>query len=167
MSVQTPVYWLLICERMIYSFWSLQITVSLCKDQPNTPLLDLMRRTGVAEVRRVLGEYIHQLKSGLLHSQFRLTNQTMNTPLLTPQSSVRGWSCPAPMDPHYLKLSLTRKKRAKLIRYSTVQRELHRHIIHLSLAVWPLTSQTDQPCLQVFFYPGPLPYLCSDPNVQL
>ena len=44
----------------------LQISVSLCKDQPNTPLLDLMRRTGVLEVQRVLGEYVHQLKSGLL-----------------------------------------------------------------------------------------------------
>lgn len=43
-----------------------QISVSLCKDQPNTPLLDLMRRTGVLEVQRVLGEYVYQLKSGLL-----------------------------------------------------------------------------------------------------
>uniref|UniRef100_A0A3Q1HSV3 Activator of Hsp90 ATPase AHSA1-like N-terminal domain-containing protein n=1 Tax=Anabas testudineus TaxID=64144 RepID=A0A3Q1HSV3_ANATE len=44
----------------------LDISVSLCKDQPNTPLLNVMRRTGVQKVRRVLGEYIHQLKSGLL-----------------------------------------------------------------------------------------------------
>ncbi|XP_039981607.1 activator of 90 kDa heat shock protein ATPase homolog 1-like [Xiphias gladius] len=41
----------------------LDISVSLCKDQPNTPLLDLMRRTGVLEVQRVLGEYVYQLKS--------------------------------------------------------------------------------------------------------
>ncbi|GLD72036.1 BTB/POZ domain-containing protein 6-B-like protein [Lates japonicus] len=41
----------------------LDISVSLCKDQPDTPLLDLMRRTGVPEVRRILGEYVHQLKS--------------------------------------------------------------------------------------------------------
>ncbi|XP_071323728.1 activator of 90 kDa heat shock protein ATPase homolog 1-like isoform X1 [Trachinotus anak] len=41
----------------------LDISVSLAKDQPNTPLLDLMRRTGVPEVRRILGLYIQQLKS--------------------------------------------------------------------------------------------------------
>ncbi|KAI3364700.1 hypothetical protein L3Q82_011486, partial [Scortum barcoo] len=41
----------------------LDISVSLCKDQPNTPLLNLMKKRGVQEVRRVLGEYIHQLKS--------------------------------------------------------------------------------------------------------
>ncbi|KAF3703291.1 Activator of 90 kDa heat shock protein ATPase -like protein 1 [Channa argus] len=37
-------------------------------DQPNTPLLDLMRWSGIQEVRKVLGEYIHQLKSGTLLS---------------------------------------------------------------------------------------------------
>lgn len=42
-----------------------QISVSLGKDQPNTPLLDLMKRTGTQEVRRVLGDYVRQLKSGL------------------------------------------------------------------------------------------------------
>ncbi|KAK2889723.1 hypothetical protein Q8A73_018023 [Channa argus] len=41
----------------------LDISVSLHKDQPNTPLLDLMRWSGIQEVRKVLGEYIHQLKS--------------------------------------------------------------------------------------------------------
>ncbi|KAM9840849.1 activator of 90 kDa heat shock protein ATPase homolog 1-like [Aulostomus maculatus] len=41
----------------------LDITASLCKDQPNTPLLDLMRKSGVQEVRRALGEYISQLRS--------------------------------------------------------------------------------------------------------
>lgn len=41
----------------------LDITVSLCKDQPNTPLLNLMKKSGVQEVRRVLGEYVHQLRS--------------------------------------------------------------------------------------------------------
>ncbi|XP_059212120.1 activator of 90 kDa heat shock protein ATPase homolog 1-like [Centropristis striata] len=41
----------------------LDISVSLCKDQPNTPLLDLMKKRGVPEVRRVLGQYVHQLKS--------------------------------------------------------------------------------------------------------
>ncbi|XP_026164126.1 activator of 90 kDa heat shock protein ATPase homolog 1-like isoform X5 [Mastacembelus armatus] len=41
----------------------LDISVSLCEDQPSTPLLDLMRRTGTEEVRAVLGKYIQQLKS--------------------------------------------------------------------------------------------------------
>uniref|UniRef100_A0A3P9M809 Activator of Hsp90 ATPase AHSA1-like N-terminal domain-containing protein n=1 Tax=Oryzias latipes TaxID=8090 RepID=A0A3P9M809_ORYLA len=41
----------------------LDINVSLCKDQPNTPLLDLMKRTGVKEVRRVLTKYVQDLKS--------------------------------------------------------------------------------------------------------
>lgn len=40
--------------------------MSLCKDQPVTPLLDLMKKRGVQEVRRVLGDYVCQLKSGLL-----------------------------------------------------------------------------------------------------
>ncbi|XP_076010476.1 activator of 90 kDa heat shock protein ATPase homolog 1-like [Genypterus blacodes] len=41
----------------------LDISVSLCKDQPSTPLLDLMKRRGVPEVRQVLGNYVKQLKS--------------------------------------------------------------------------------------------------------
>ncbi|KAK2855776.1 hypothetical protein Q5P01_004511 [Channa striata] len=41
----------------------LDISVSLHKDQPNTPLLDLMKRSGIQEVRKILGEFIHQLKS--------------------------------------------------------------------------------------------------------
>ncbi|XP_035764887.1 activator of 90 kDa heat shock protein ATPase homolog 1-like isoform X1 [Neolamprologus brichardi] len=41
----------------------LDICVALCKDQPNTPLLDLMKTSGVQEVRRVLGEYVQRLKS--------------------------------------------------------------------------------------------------------
>ncbi|XP_070782377.1 activator of 90 kDa heat shock protein ATPase homolog 1-like [Enoplosus armatus] len=41
----------------------LDISVSLCKDQPNTMLLDLMKKSGVQEVRRVLADYVHQLKS--------------------------------------------------------------------------------------------------------
>lgn len=52
---------------------SIQISVSLCKDQPNTPLLDLMKKSGVQEVRRVLGDYVRQLKSGMLSR----TNQSV------------------------------------------------------------------------------------------
>lgn len=43
----------------------LQISVNLSKDQPATPLLDLMRSRGVQEVRKALGQYVQQLKSGL------------------------------------------------------------------------------------------------------
>lgn len=35
-------------------------------DQLNTRLLDLMKTSGVREVRRVLGKYVQQLKSGVL-----------------------------------------------------------------------------------------------------
>lgn len=42
----------------------LQISVTLSKDQPATPLLDLMRSSGVQEVRKALGQYVQQLKSG-------------------------------------------------------------------------------------------------------
>lgn len=52
--------------------------MSLCKDQPNTPLLDLMRRRGVQEVRQVLGEYVKLLKLGeflyVLHRFYRCRN---------------------------------------------------------------------------------------------
>lgn len=41
----------------------LDISVSLCKDQPDTPLLGLMKTRGVQEVRRALGEFVRQLKS--------------------------------------------------------------------------------------------------------
>lgn len=43
----------------------LQITVTLSKDQPATSLLDLMRSSGVQEVRKALGQYVQQLKSGV------------------------------------------------------------------------------------------------------
>ncbi|XP_039873450.1 activator of 90 kDa heat shock protein ATPase homolog 1-like [Simochromis diagramma] len=39
------------------------LDVNLCKDQPNTPLLVLMKTSGIQEVRRVLGEYVRRLKS--------------------------------------------------------------------------------------------------------
>ncbi|XP_068454848.1 activator of 90 kDa heat shock protein ATPase homolog 1-like isoform X1 [Clinocottus analis] len=40
-----------------------QISVSMCKDQPDTPLLGLMKKSGVQEVRRVLGEFVRRLKA--------------------------------------------------------------------------------------------------------
>uniref|UniRef100_A0A669CW19 Activator of Hsp90 ATPase AHSA1-like N-terminal domain-containing protein n=1 Tax=Oreochromis niloticus TaxID=8128 RepID=A0A669CW19_ORENI len=42
----------------------LDICVAFCMDQLNTRLLDLMKTSGVREVRRVLGKYVQQLKSG-------------------------------------------------------------------------------------------------------
>ncbi|KAK0130760.1 Activator heat shock protein ATPase 1 [Merluccius polli] len=42
----------------------LDISVSLCKDEPVTPLLQLMKKEGVAKVRKALGEYVTLLKSG-------------------------------------------------------------------------------------------------------
>ncbi|CAI5637615.1 unnamed protein product [Oreochromis niloticus] len=41
----------------------LDICVAFCMDQLNTCLLDLMKTSGVREVRRVLGKYVQQLKS--------------------------------------------------------------------------------------------------------
>lgn len=41
----------------------LDITVCLCKDEPMTPLLQLMKKEGVARVRRALGEYVTLLKT--------------------------------------------------------------------------------------------------------
>lgn len=41
----------------------LDISVSLCKDHPPTPLVQLMKTKGIPEVRRALGLYMEQLKS--------------------------------------------------------------------------------------------------------
>ncbi|KAJ3607169.1 hypothetical protein NHX12_026682 [Muraenolepis orangiensis] len=41
----------------------LDISVSLCKDEPVTPLLQLMKADGVKRVRKALGEYVTVLKS--------------------------------------------------------------------------------------------------------
>ena len=38
--------------------------MSLCKDEPVTPLLGLMKKEGVERVRKALGEYVTLLKSG-------------------------------------------------------------------------------------------------------
>lgn len=42
----------------------LQISVTLCKDQPNTPLVDLMKKEGAKKVRAALGSYVGHLKTG-------------------------------------------------------------------------------------------------------
>lgn len=41
----------------------LDISVTLCKDQPSTPLTDLMRREGVKKIRMALGNYVKHLKT--------------------------------------------------------------------------------------------------------
>ncbi|XP_010880770.1 activator of 90 kDa heat shock protein ATPase homolog 1a [Esox lucius] len=41
----------------------LDISVSLCKDEPNTPLTELMKKEGVKKVRSALGSYVDHLKS--------------------------------------------------------------------------------------------------------
>lgn len=43
-------------------FW--QVSVSLCKDEPDTPLLTLMKKEGVNRIRTVLGGYVEYLKTG-------------------------------------------------------------------------------------------------------
>lgn len=44
--------------------WGKQISVSLCKDEPDTPLLTLMRKDGVNEIREALFSYVELLKTG-------------------------------------------------------------------------------------------------------
>ncbi|XP_062323412.1 activator of 90 kDa heat shock protein ATPase homolog 1a [Osmerus eperlanus] len=41
----------------------LDISVSLCKDVPNTPLLDLMKKEGIKLVRAALGSYVGHLRT--------------------------------------------------------------------------------------------------------
>ncbi|KAI7799700.1 activator of 90 kDa heat shock protein ATPase homolog 1a isoform X2 [Triplophysa rosa] len=41
----------------------LDICVTACKDQPITPLTDLMRKEGVKKIRMTLGNYVKQLKT--------------------------------------------------------------------------------------------------------
>ncbi|XP_047430119.1 activator of 90 kDa heat shock protein ATPase homolog 1-like [Mugil cephalus] len=84
----------------------LDVSVSLCKDQPNTPLLDLMKKTGTQEIRRVLGQYVHQLKSefsqgmilptdGLKPLESAKNNQTNKVQISpAPRSTSHPTTCP-------------------------------------------------------------------------
>ncbi|KAM4713144.1 activator of 90 kDa heat shock protein ATPase homolog 1-like [Anableps anableps] len=69
----------------------LDISASLCKDQPSTPLLDLMKRSGVKEVRRVLGQYVHDLKSDFSQGMILPTadGQKPSTPVVTKKNQVK------------------------------------------------------------------------------
>lgn len=44
---------------------SVQISVSLNKDEPDTPLMKLMKTKGAEKVREALGSYVGFLKTGL------------------------------------------------------------------------------------------------------
>ncbi|XP_047244997.1 activator of 90 kDa heat shock protein ATPase homolog 1-like [Girardinichthys multiradiatus] len=69
----------------------LDISVSLCKDQPSTPLLDLMKRSGIKEVRMVLGQYVHDLKSDFSQGMILPTadGQKPSTPVVTKKKQVK------------------------------------------------------------------------------
>ncbi|XP_034722218.1 uncharacterized protein LOC117941263, partial [Etheostoma cragini] len=67
----------------------LDISVSLCKDHPDTPLLGLMRTRGVQEVRRVLGQYVQQLKSEFSQGMILPSNgqQKTSPPQVDPRTT--------------------------------------------------------------------------------
>ncbi|XP_037541599.1 activator of 90 kDa heat shock protein ATPase homolog 1 [Nematolebias whitei] len=69
----------------------LDISVCLCKDQPSTPLLDLMKRSGIKAVRRVLGEYVRELKSDFSQGMILPTTdgQKLPAPELTTKNQVK------------------------------------------------------------------------------
>ncbi|KAM4528765.1 activator of 90 kDa heat shock protein ATPase homolog 1-like isoform 2-T2 [Fundulus diaphanus] len=70
----------------------LDISVSLSKDQPSTPLLDLMKRSGIKEVRRVLGQYVRDLKSDFSQGMILPTadGQKPSTPVVTKKNQVKS-----------------------------------------------------------------------------
>uniref|UniRef100_A0A1A7ZJ70 AHA1, activator of heat shock protein ATPase homolog 1 n=2 Tax=Nothobranchius TaxID=28779 RepID=A0A1A7ZJ70_NOTFU len=69
----------------------LDISVSLCRDQPSTPLLDLMKRSGIKEVRKVLGRYTHELKSEFSQGMILPTadGQKSSAPALSTKNQVK------------------------------------------------------------------------------
>lgn len=44
---------------------SVQISVSLNKDEPDTPLIGLMKTKGADKIRQALGSYVDFLKTGI------------------------------------------------------------------------------------------------------
>ncbi|XP_034383318.1 activator of 90 kDa heat shock protein ATPase homolog 1a isoform X2 [Cyclopterus lumpus] len=75
----------------------LDISVSLCKDQPDTPLLDLMKKCGVQEVRRALGEFVLQLKSEF--SQGMILAKVADQPQLPEPQTQKKQICKAQKSP--------------------------------------------------------------------
>uniref|UniRef100_A0A8C1IXY7 Activator of 90 kDa heat shock protein ATPase homolog 1 n=1 Tax=Cyprinus carpio TaxID=7962 RepID=A0A8C1IXY7_CYPCA len=56
----------------------LDICVRLCKDQPNTPLTDLMRKEGVKKIRMALGNYVKHLKTEFSQGMILPTENAIN-----------------------------------------------------------------------------------------
>ncbi|XP_030627693.1 activator of 90 kDa heat shock protein ATPase homolog 1a [Chanos chanos] len=57
----------------------LDIQVSLCKDQPSTPLTDLMRKEGTKKIRAALGNYVDHLRSEFSQGMILPTANGLNT----------------------------------------------------------------------------------------
>lgn len=55
------------CSLTFFFLDCTQISVSLCKDEPETTLLSLMRREGADKVRLALASYVDFLKTGQQH----------------------------------------------------------------------------------------------------
>ncbi|CAK6983007.1 activator of 90 kDa heat shock protein ATPase homolog 1-like [Scomber scombrus] len=87
----------------------LDITASLCKDQPNTPLLELMRRRGVQEVRRVLGDYVTQLKSEFSQGMV-LPTSTGPAPAPAAAPAPAPVPAPVPVPPQHTKNQIKTNK---------------------------------------------------------
>ncbi|XP_048852754.1 activator of 90 kDa heat shock protein ATPase homolog 1-like isoform X2 [Brienomyrus brachyistius] len=64
----------------------IDISVSLCKDEPDTPLLTLMKKEGVNKIRTVLGGYVEYLKTEFTQGMILPTANGMNKQPPTPQS---------------------------------------------------------------------------------
>ncbi|KAM3861142.1 activator of 90 kDa heat shock protein ATPase homolog 1-like [Diretmus argenteus] len=67
----------------------LDITVSLCKDEPNTPLLSLMKKDGVQRVREALGQYGSHLRSEFTQGMILPTANKVNEPQLVKRNQVK------------------------------------------------------------------------------
>ncbi|TRY57040.1 hypothetical protein DNTS_023943 [Danionella cerebrum] len=66
----------------------LDICVALCKDQPNTPLVDLMRRDGVKKIRTALGNYVKHLRTEFTQGMILPTDNALNKQREEPQAKV-------------------------------------------------------------------------------
>uniref|UniRef100_A0A671QU97 AHA1, activator of heat shock protein ATPase homolog 1a n=1 Tax=Sinocyclocheilus anshuiensis TaxID=1608454 RepID=A0A671QU97_9TELE len=56
----------------------LDICVTFCKDQPSTPLTDLMRKEGVKKIRMALGNYVKHLKTEFSQGMILPTEKAFN-----------------------------------------------------------------------------------------
>lgn len=66
----------------------LDISVSLCKDEPDTPLLDLMRKDGAKKLREVLNSYVELLKTEFTQGMILPTANGV-TQQATPQAKIK------------------------------------------------------------------------------